>query len=133
MYICSSLVSFEALLNLSWSILNLLRLVLDPHRASLGTILAHLGAAWASLETNLDHPPTSSWPILSLIGGPKGYRIKLGDNPLPISITQQEIQALKVVVSAQLIAENDRFRQPIQTLIEKLDNFLAERIHQAIE
>ena len=51
--------------------------------------------------------------ICCLIGGPKGYRIKLGDNPLPISITQQEIQALKVAVSAQLIAENDRFRQAI--------------------
>ena len=51
--------------------------------------------------------------ICCLIGDRKGYRIKLGGNPLPISITQQEIQALKVAVSAQPIAENDRFRQPI--------------------
>ena len=71
--------------------------------------------------------------ICCLIGDRKGYRIKPGGNPLPIPITQKEIQALKVAVSAQPIAENDRFRQPIQTLIEKLDNFLAERIHQAIE
>jgi len=51
--------------------------------------------------------------ICCLIGDRKGYRIKLGGNPLPISITQQEIQALKVAASAQLIAENDRFRQAI--------------------
>ena len=71
--------------------------------------------------------------ICCLIADRKGYRIKPGGNPLPNSITQQEIRALKVAVSAQPIAENDRFRQLIQTLIEKLDNFLAERIHQAIE
>ena len=71
--------------------------------------------------------------ICCLIGDSKRNHIKLVGNSLPIPITQQEIRALKVAVSAQPIAENDRFRQLIQTLIEKLDNFLAERIHQAIE
>lgn len=60
------------------------------------------------------------------------YWIEPGRNPLPTPFTPEEIQALTVVLNASPV-KGTRFEEPIQSVLEKLNQPLAERIREAIE